>query len=443
MTELDPESFYNAARQLIGSSRDVERDLRALITKLTVNNSAGSYYPGGTRWGQNFDQAGVDIFEVASTSAMAARELGYQVHQAGLNHANAENNNDPKANQPTPAPEQGTSLTINLHPAQYAAGGQHDPPPHWDLLRGLVTKPWADSDPGRISKAGTDFGDWGRRTRRTADTMRNFAVLKWSDEEKQDVEVVGIIGEINNVHRVLWDSGELATYLETACASVGKISKDNREMIAFSLVLLRIILLSYEADKAVLRRVPFSGPLKRAIERLEDKTKREYATRIDGLLGEINTYVDQAIVNCQAIYPAANGDVQFLSSILDRTPRNAKPIRNRDKDDNQDAGDEGEKRAGIPTPAGTEGKKVGNETIFPDYIDTDNKQVIEVKNSNDLSARSINQIKLETAYAQREGYTMILVTDHRTKINDPEIQHMIDTGQIQLVRKELDDNDDQ
>jgi len=37
---------------------------------------------------------------------------------------------------------------------------------------------------------------------------------------------------------------------------------------------------------------------------------------------------------------------------------------------------------------------------------------------------------------------MTLVVDHRTVINDPRIQAMIDSGQIQLIRKELDDNDD-
>ncbi|MET9210500.1 MULTISPECIES: putative toxin [unclassified Nocardia] len=444
MTDLDPESYYNAARQLTGTSRDVERDLRALNTKLTVANSAGSYFSGGTKWGQNFDQAATDIFEVASTSAMAARELGYQVHQAGLNHANAENTNNPGANQPTPPAEEGTTLAINLQPGEFAAGGQHDTPSNWDLLRGLVTRPWADSDPVRISKAGMDFGDWGRATKRTADTMRNFAVLKWSDAEKTDVEVSGIIDEINNVHTALHDSGELGTYLETACKSVGKISEDNRSMIIFSLNLLRLILLSYEADKIALNRLPgfISGPLKRAIEKLEEKTKKDYATAIDGLLKEINDKVDEAIGNCEGIYAAANGDVQFLAPILNRTPRNAQPIRFRNRDDNDEAGDRGEERAGIPLPAGRRGVNVNGETIYPDYIDVTNKQVVEVKNANDLDDRSRNQIKLETVYAQSQGYTMILVTDHRTVINDPDIQHMIDTGQIQLVRKELDDNND-
>ncbi|MFD6390422.1 putative toxin [Nocardia sp. NPDC060259] len=444
MTDIDPESYYNAARQLTGTSRDVERDLRALKSKLTVANSAGSYFPGGTRWGQNFDQAATDIFEVASTSAMAARELGYQVHWAGLNHAHAENNNNPKANQPTPAAQDGTTLKINLHPGEYAAGGQHDTPSNWDLLKGLVTRPWADSDPARITKAGTDFGEWGRATKRTADTMRNFAVLKWSAAEKADVEVSGIIDEINNVHTALHDSGELGTYLETACKSVGKISADNRALIVTSLNILRIILLSYEADKFALKRLPgfISGPMIRAIERLEEKTKKDYASAIDGLLNEINDNVDQAIGNCQGIYAAASGDVQFLSSILNRTPRNAQPIRNRDKDGNEDAGDRGEERAGIPLPAGRRGVTVNGDTIYPDYIDVGNKQVVEVKNANELDDRSIKQIKLETVYAQSQGYTMVLVTDHRTNINDPDIRHMIDTGQIQLVRKELDDNND-
>lgn len=48
----------------------------------------------------------------------------------------------------------------------------------------------------------------------------------------------------------------------------------------------------------------------------------------------------------------------------------------------------------------------------------------------------------EAEYARQQGYTMTLVVDHRTQINDPQIQQMIDSGQIQLVRKELDDNND-
>ncbi|RMI28717.1 putative toxin [Nocardia stercoris] len=444
MTDIDPESYYNAARQLAFASRDTEQKLRDLDKNLTVSNSAGSYAPGGTTWGQNYDQAASDIFEVASTSAMAARELAYQIHQAGLNHANAENHNNPAANQPTPAPPQGTSLDINLHPSQYAAGGLQDTPEHWDLITGLVVHPWADSDPTRITQAGTDFGNWGRTTKINADTMKSFALLKWSDDEKKDPEVSGIIDEINNVHFALHDAGELGTYLETACKAVGTISDANRNDITFSLQLLYLISLSYEADRLALKKLPgfMQRWLEPAIDKLDEATKVAYASQIDAALKEINDKIAEAIGNCQGIYSTATGDVQFLSSILDRTPRNANPIRNRDDSDNRDAGKEGERRAGIPDGYTPKRVDIAGQAIYPDYVDDIDRQVVEVKNANKLDDRSINQIKLETAYAQSQGYSMILVTDHRTQINDPDIQHLIDTGQIQLVRKELDDNDD-
>lgn len=79
--------------------------------------------------------------------------------------------------------------------------------------------------------------------------------------------------------------------------------------------------------------------------------------------------------------------------------------------------------------------------VEPDYIDRANKNVVEVKNTNEIRG-NYDQIAAETEWARQQGFTMTLVVDHRTVINDPRIQAMIDSGQIQLIRKELDDNDD-
>lgn len=59
-----------------------------------------------------------------------------------------------------------------------------------------------------------------------------------------------------------------------------------------------------------------------------------------------------------------------------------------------------------------------------------------------IKSYEIDQIAAETEWARQQGFIMTLVVDHRTVINDPRIQAMIDSGQIQLIRKELDDNDD-
>ncbi|MCX4095812.1 hypothetical protein [Nocardia sp. alder85J] len=122
MSPVDPAAYYTAARELAAASLDMETALRTLDQKLLVARSAGSFAPGGAKWAEGFDQAAVDIFEVGSTSAMAARDLAVQIHTAGLNHAAAENESHSGApSQPTPPAPQGTGLDINLHPSQRAA----------------------------------------------------------------------------------------------------------------------------------------------------------------------------------------------------------------------------------------------------------------------------------------------------------------------------------
>lgn len=119
-------------------------------------------------------------------------------------------------------------------------------------------------------------------------------------------------------------------------------------------------------------------------------------------------------------------------------------MRNRSEEENRKAGEQGEERAGIP-PHEKRSVQVtydGAEMrIVPDYIDDVNDNVVEVKNTNEIRPYT-TQILAEAQYAREQGYTMTLVVDHRTVINDPAIQQAIDSGQIQLIRKELDDNND-
>lgn len=170
-----------------------------------------------------------------------------------------------------------------------------------------------------------------------------------------------------------------------------------------------------------------------------------YAQAMDSLMEGISGAVDMAAKSNTAIYTLATTSAEPLSSILDRTPRQTNPVRNRDETQNKQAGDEGERRAGIPEGAPKQEVEVKLDgkpvAVVPDLIDTENQNVVEVKNTNEIRPYT-QQIRAEAEYAQQQGYTMTLVVDHRTQINDPQIQQMIDSGQIQLVRKELDDNND-
>lgn len=233
MAQVTPEQFYQVATKLCEASTTIEAKLRELDGGLDVGQSAGTYATGGPAWATSLDQSASDVFELGSTTSMAARELGYQVHQAGLNWAHAEDESGGE-DQPTPPPPQGSTLSTDRHPSSHAVGG----------------------------------------------------------------------------------------------------------------------------------------------------TK---------------------------------------------------------------AGDEGERRAGIPegTPkqavtVTVDGRPV---TVVPDLIDVQNENVVEVENTNEIRPYS-EQIRAEAEFAKQQGYTMTLIVDHRTQINDPQVQQMIDSGQMELVRKELDDNND-
>ena len=84
---------------------------------------------------------------------------------------------------------------------------------------------------------------------------------------------------------------------------------------------------------------------------------------------------------------------------------------------------------------------VDGRVRIPDYIDHPSEQVTEVKNKNKLDRNDTAQITDMTRYAESMGYSMILVADHRTELT-PEIQALVDEGQITLIRKELDDAND-
>ncbi|GKT30026.1 hypothetical protein ADUPG1_005374, partial [Aduncisulcus paluster] len=92
-----PMWYYNVANTLYAASKAVEEDLNTLDGKLDIARSAGTYKTGGPRWSTYFDQALVDIYELSSLSAMAARQLGRIIQKHGINHALA----DPPKSGPT------------------------------------------------------------------------------------------------------------------------------------------------------------------------------------------------------------------------------------------------------------------------------------------------------------------------------------------------------
>ncbi|TDK88636.1 putative toxin [Mycolicibacterium mucogenicum] len=425
MTKITPENYYAVAAKLCAASTQLAMDVKNLDNALDVSQSAGTYASGGPTWAQSFDQSASDVFELGSTTAIAARELGYLVHQAGLNHAHAENESGGGGNQPTPPTPQGCTLETNLHPSQHAVGGTHEKPDRWELIAEYVTKQWADCDEGRIDSAGKQFTSFANSKGATAVQLWNDITTVFTDDaQHQSPEVNGIVDEVAAVCRSLRDTGDAASALGTACSEVHRVAN---------------------IDKIAARRLPFGSWIVRQLDELIKTNKIAYARGMDKLIEGINGTVDTAAKSNQGIYSLATGSTQGLSSILNRTPRQTNPIRNRDDRDNDAAGKRGEQRAGVP---GNYKKRWVRVTVNgvprivePDYIDRANKNVVEVKNTNEIRG-NYDQIAAETEWARQQGFTMTLVVDHRTVINDPRIQAMIDSGQIQLIRKELDDNDD-
>lgn len=452
MPDITPEQFYQVATKLCEASKTIETNLRDLDHSLDVGQSAGTYATGGPVWATSFDQSASDVYELGSTTSLAARELGYQVHQAGLNWAHSENESG-AGDQPEPAPPQGSTLTTSLYPSAHAVGGTHEKPDHWDLIADRVTREWADCQEGKIGTAGTNFTNFGN-------DRKNAALTLWNDvsgvftqaAEEQSPEINGIMDEVRNVCTALNDTGEIATYLGTACAEVHRVADIDKSTGRTSLHILNAILISYEFDKAATYAMPppIGRALRRGIDRMIELNKTLYAQGMDELINGINGTVDTAAKSNTGIYTMATTSAALLSSILDRTPRQTDPVKYRDDKQNWEAGAEAERRVGIPPDDGNrpsatvtvDGQPV---TVVPDYIDDANQNVVEVKNANsiDRSGRDSLQIRAEAEYARQEGYTMTLVVDHRTQINDPRIQEMIDSGQIQLVRKELEYNNDQ
>ncbi|WP_078325933.1 putative toxin [Mycobacteroides salmoniphilum] len=446
MTKADPEWFYSVAAKLAEAATSFETRFTSLDQKLDVSRSAGSYATGGPRWSSSYDQSASDVFEVGSLGVMAATVLANLVHEAGLNEAKAENESSPNGPQErTPSPPQGSKINHAMHPSQLSVGGDHSKPDHWSLIADYVKKEWADCDEGRIRAAGSAFSSFGTDSQKQATDLWYACTAIFTDERQKGYPEIGeMVTEIANVCGAL--KGEVASDLGVACEAVGSKAAEMKKLGQQSLTILHYIILSYEVDKVLARRLPWGDRIRKGIDRLIEFNKREYAKANDNLMESINQKVDQAAQSNEGINNLATTDAKFLSNLLDRIPRQTDPIRNRTKEDNEAAGDEGERRAGI-NPRGPKrtvrvtvdtGSGPEEVAVVPDRIDDTNRQVTEVKNTNEIRPDRA-QILAEAEWARQNGYTMTLVVDHRTVINDPKIQEMVSNGQIQVIRKELDD----
>lgn len=132
-------------------------------------------------------------------------------------------------------------------------------------------------------------------------------------------------------------------------AEVHRVADVDKSTGRTSLQILDAIVFSYELDKIAARRVPVVGRrLEQFLDSLIENNKRQFARGMDALIEGINGTVNTAAASNKAIYATATTSTLPLSSILDRTPRQTNPVRNRNEKENKEAGRRGEDRAGIP-----------------------------------------------------------------------------------------------
>lgn len=446
MTTVSPATYYAVAKRLLEDSITLESDLKNLDTQLDVIRSSG-LWTVGRLWGQSFDQGASDTFEAGSLSAMAARALGTQIHTAGQNLARAENESHPGTPDPIPNVPAGTGLITSLHPTQLSIGSKEGNPDHWGLVDEYITNEWPDCDEGRIETAGTNLSAYGVKVVDAASKLYlDITALIPDAERDKDAILNGYVSDTVKVCRAIEGSSEAAKALAIACTQVGAFAKLGKQDCRTSLNLLKALIAAYDVEKAAAKRIPKGGKaMGEIIDNLITLNKKKYAEVIAGRIVEVENKFGDAMRSNSAIYDLVNDRTDELAGILKRIPRNWQYV-SRGIGENSAAGAQGEYRAGVPSNYSK--RKVTivdsngvDQSSVPDYIDDVNRQVMEVKNTNDI-ARYSDQILIQEQWARENGYTLTLVVDHRTQIDDPEIASKIRTGQIQLLRKELDDNND-
>ncbi|KAA8885712.1 hypothetical protein F3087_29220 [Nocardia colli] len=429
MTTVHPEWYWDVARQLGALSTKLEQKFRELDGNLDVSRSAGVHSTAGTGWAAAYSQSAADVFELGSLSAIAAGNFAKMVHAAGVNHAEAENKNAPGKSQiPIPPAPQVTSLQYSLHPTRLCNGGVGDLPDRWYLIEGRHQKAWADCDTGKIEHASQMFGKFS--------TEFKDVQLKCPNNPDEPEDVPMIRAAAGSLLTALDDVSAFSDYLSKACHEVADKSNIERETIK---TILSYCELAIDAWK-VTRSAPIvKWFVKKLIDDYIEELQNRAGRDVDTLLKELDGLVDGAIQQTGGSMAGATGDVQlFLAPLLGRYARQGYPTSGRNLFDNRRAGRDGELRAGLDPTTPKRAVYINGRRRIPDRIDDVNRQVTEVKNTNDTQ-RSAQQIHDEADWAAQNGYTMTLIVDHRTQLM-PDTQQLVNEGKVTVIREELDDN---
>lgn len=435
MTDVDPQWYFDTAAAMRKLGKDIAAELTALQGKLsTVANSAGNHTSAGHTWATAYDQAASDVFEAASLTAIAADNLGEMTHKAGAERVRVQNENSPGRPAATaPALPAGSGLSIALHPTMRSTGGLNDTPDDWSIIEGRIEKKWADCDVAKIAAAGTAW----RTSASNLDKLID-AVPPMNQTPDPPAEVPKIDKAVNRVTRTLEEVKLWGECIASSCDHTQSKSDIERQQIKAILLNARIII-------AVLENLPGGPAASAAADFAVEKFKDQAANDVTTLLNELDGFVAQAADNLTLITNKGNVTslVQLnLAPLLGRYARPDKPVSG--NGGNRRRGAEGERRAGIPpgvkkeriypqNPLGRGGYRV------PDFLDEQNKQLTEVKNVNAISRRDDRQITDEANWAQENGYTMTLITDHRTELS-PDVEKLRSEGKITVLRMELDEN---
>ncbi|OAT70052.1 hypothetical protein AWB85_01235 [Mycobacteroides immunogenum] len=450
--DVDPQWYYDVAAKLFSTGNTALEDITNLHKSLDVSQSAGTYKTGGPRWATFYDQAATDTYELASLSQMAAQELGYLIMQAGDNHAKAEEASNPGGSQESGGGASGVTgvtpiiLSQPFQPELCVGATETSPPDRWELIKEYVTEEWANCSEGRIATAGRHFAQFGAQQPAKAMLLWAQVLAIFTPERQKFGEIKAFMAEVEQVRTGIGKSGApLAVTLGAACGAFGAVAAVSKTSTKTLLLLLEAELEIISKAKMVAKVLPNSKEVIRALNERETAIKKATAEAVDKLMKLVDTAADKAAERGQGIYNTSTETAGALRDILGFTPRQIDPIHGTGVTTNSERGDDGERRAGIG-----DSKKTGHDVIintgtgpkkvrvFPDEIDDENRQVIEVKNTNDIRDNR-NQILGELEVAKQKGYSMVLIVDHRTVIDDPIIQAKITSGEIHLVRKMLDE----
>ncbi|GAA1084935.1 putative toxin [Tsukamurella strandjordii] len=440
VTDVDPQWYFDAAISVRAVSTKLVQGLTDLQNNLNVDNSAGNHTSAGHTWATKYDQAASDVFEAISLTAMAADNLGELIHAAGAERVHVQNTNSPgRSDVEVPALPEGGGLTMSMHPRLRSTGGLDDPPENWDIVEKNITKKWADCDITKIKAAGES---WMSSYRGIQDAQLS---LSWTPNDSPDApaEVAKINASVARIVAMLEKSTQWSIAIGHACNSVQATSDSTRQAITNFLAGMKIMIASLGTGGG--------GPAGQANEAIaKSRAKLDAAEWVRVELEKLDASVDstvQAKFTFSSTQPSTGAETvtsavgKYLTPLLGRNARSAVPVQG---GNSRERGREGEIRAGENpderAPAIFPNCPVGKPKFrIPDGRNDDTKQITEVKNVNKLSSRDRKQVIDEANWASENGYTMTLITDHRTVLSQ-DVNKLVSEGKITVLRMELDEN---